>query len=63
MKYLEKYEIERAKMCINNILDKSKAIEIELFKDKPYKDYLLEKLKSIEWDYICLKNMCDMEDE
>ena len=56
---LNKEEIERAKICIVNIEDKMASIKTEIVNtDKPYKPYLLEKLKSIFYDVNCLINMC-----
>lgn len=57
--FLNKEEKQRAKECVYNIKDKMNAIENEVFyKDKSYKEYLLEKLQSILWDTNCLINMC-----
>lgn len=56
--YLEGYEIERAKICVAEIKDKLKAIETELeTRERPYKYYLMEKLKPILNDVECIISM------
>ena len=58
--YLEGYEIERANMCVAEIEDKLKAIKIELqTRERPYKYYLMEKLKHILNDVECMLAMSD----
>ena len=61
--YLEKFEIERAKMCLSNIEDKLKSVSTEIQNEKPYKYYLLEKLNSILNDTNVLIYMCEDEEE
>lgn len=61
--YLEGYEINRAKMCVAEIKDKLKAIEAELeTRERPYKYYLMEKLKPILNDVECLIQMSDKKE-
>lgn len=59
MEYLDKWEIERANMCIANIKDKMQSVDFEVLGRKPYKLYLLEKLNSVLHDVNCLINMCE----
>lgn len=62
MEYLNKEEIERAKRVASNIADNLKAVMTELsIVEKPYKNYLTEKLESILWDTNCLIVMCKEE--
>ena len=61
--YLEGYDISRAKDCAWNIQDKLSAIITELLNEKPYKAYLLEKLKPILNDTNCLISMCEKGEE
>lgn len=60
--YLEGYEIDRAEMCVMEIADKLKAIDMEVHKDRPYKYYLMEKLAPILNDVNCLIDMCKREE-
>lgn len=62
MDYLDEDEMKRAKMCVANVLDKIKAIDSELLNKKAYKNYILEKMNSIDWDITCLKSMCDVKE-
>ena len=55
---LDKYEIQRAKMCVSNLVDKIRAIDIEMLKSNPHKSYLNEKLQSILWDTNVLIEIC-----
>lgn len=58
--YLESEEINRAKMCLAGIEDNLQAVKSEiLYRDKPYKYYLDEKLQKIENDIRCLLELCD----
>lgn len=62
--YLEENEIERARGCCRNILDKYRALEKEISEsERPYKHYLLEKLDSIAWDVKCIQSMCKGDEE
>lgn len=57
--YLEGEDLQRARMCNGNILDKVSAINTEIQTvQKPNKRYLLEKLESIAWDVNVLIRMC-----
>lgn len=63
MEYLNADEIKRAKMCIANIEDKLNAVKTEILsREKPYKDYLKEKLDSMNWDVQVLISMIEKED-
>lgn len=58
MRYLEKEEIQRAKMCVANIKDKIDSIYNEVYTvEKPDKGYLKEKIDSIIWDSNVINNM------
>lgn len=58
--FLNKEEIKRAKMCVNNIYDKINAVHTEIFYNgRSHKGYLLEKLESILHDTNCLISMCE----
>ena len=58
-------EIEKARAigCVENIKDKLVAIEMELNKTKPFKDYISEKINSICWDSNCIKLMCLIDEK
>lgn len=61
--YLIEEEIKRAKMCIYGIDDNMQAIRTEILTNKkPYKSYLMEKLKAIKTDLNCLIAMCEGDD-
>lgn len=58
MEYLTENQIGIAKSCIANINDKMKAVEMEIMtRQRPYKNYLNEKLDSIRWDLQVLSNL------
>ncbi|WP_304393139.1 hypothetical protein [uncultured Clostridium sp.] len=59
---LNELEIEKAKMCISNLVDKIRAIDIEMLGSNPHKSYLNEKLQSILWDTNVLINICSNEE-
>lgn len=59
---LSELEIERAKMCVANLVDKIQAVNMEILCINPHKSYLNEKLQSILWDTNVLINMCSKED-
>ena len=61
--YLEKFEIERAKMCLSNIDDKLKSVNAEIQNERPYKYYLIEKLNSVLTDTNVLIYMCKEGEE
>lgn len=60
---LSELEIERAKMCVSNLVDKIRAIDIEMLKSNPHKSYLNEKLQSILWDTNVLIEICKNDRE
>lgn len=58
MDYLSESQIGIAKSAISNIYDKMKSIETEIYtRQKPYKNYLNEKLDSVKWDVQVLLNL------
>lgn len=59
---LTELEIEKAKMCVSNLVDKIRAIDIEILGSNPHKSYLNEKLQSILWDTNVLINICSNEE-
>ena len=59
--YLSEEEQRRAKSCVNNILDKLNAVQIEVNKEHSYKCYMMEKLESALWDINCLIHVCENE--
>lgn len=59
---LTELEIEKAKMCVSNLVDKIRAIDIEMLGSNPHKSYLNEKLQSILWDTNVLINICSNEE-
>lgn len=58
---LDEEQHKRAKECIYNIQDKIYAIASELNNQKAYKEYIKEKINSIEWDFTCLKSICEVD--
>lgn len=61
--YLGEQEKNRAKSIMYSIKDRMAAVESELiFRDRPYKSYLSEKLDSIYTDIKCLMSICEEGD-
>jgi len=56
-------EKHRAVGCVNNILDKMNAVQMEVNKEQSFKYYMEEKLESILWDVNCLLSMCKRKGE
>lgn len=62
--YLVKEEIERAIGCLSVIQDNLNAIRTELMvNEKPYKNYLREKIQPCLNDILVLNEMCKRKDE
>lgn len=63
MVYLSDEEKKRIQSCLNNIIDKIKAIQVELCGDKAYKFYLAEKSESALNDIKVINHICGEEEE
>lgn len=61
--YLEKYEKMKYESCVANIEDKTKSLRYESFVEKPNKEYILEKAKSILHDIQCIISLCERKED
>lgn len=62
--YLNETQINIGISALNNIEDKLMAIRNELItRERPYKNYLREKLDSVYWDVKVLMNMTNEDKE
>ena len=57
--YIEKNELERAKMLVNEIDDFMNSIRNEVNQKRAYTRYLDEKLSGVILDINCLKSIID----
>lgn len=61
---LNESQIKTSLSAVYNIEDKLAAIKKELLEvEKPHKEYLNEKLESIYWDVIVLRNISKIKEE